>query len=219
MVYAQSRQRFTSDLDRVMQGAGDGWIVDLMPDIDGYLQALHAGAFAGLGHCRDHALGAGRPVWGFKYPGWPPHLMRQLFDVLPGTRVVCLVRQLADTARSAKAWGAIDDEAQMQAFCAQWLRNLAFMHHWRQDHAVLMLSYETLVADPDLALAQLQAFLPLQAMDRGVLDRRINSPREALDTRHGQRDYVAPAALNASEQRWVDEAMAAARTAGLGGLA
>ncbi len=218
LIYTHSRSRFTHDLQRVVQGAGDGWIVDLMPDVDGYLQALHEGAFAGLGYCRDHAERAGRPVWGFKYPGWPPHMLRQMFDVLPGTRVVYVVRPLADTARSAKAWGAVEP-GQMQAFCTQWLQHLLFMQQWRQDHAVLMLPYATLVSDPDQALAQLQAFLPLQAMDRSVLERRINGPTHGLDTRQDAAGYVPPATLDAGEQQCVDATVAAAREAGLGSFA
>jgi hypothetical protein len=215
LVYGHSRQRFTSDMQRVVQGGGDGdgWMLDLMPDIDGYLQALYDGAFAGLAHCRQHAESAGRPIWGFKYPGWPPHLVRLLFDAMPGTHVICIVRDLADTARSAKAWGAIGSEEQMQPFCAQWLHNLAFLRQWQKTHPVLMLSYEALVAEPGRAIAQLRGFLPFDAMDLAVLERRINNTAAAIDTRraHG---YIEPLALTVGEQSWVDAAMASAGQVG-----
>ena len=211
LVYGHSRRRFTDSLERVVAGDGDDWLLDLMPDIDGYLDALHRGVFAGLEHCRQHAQSVGRPVWGFKYPGWPPHLVRQLSDHLPGTRVVFLVRDLADTARSAKAWGAIDGEPGMQAFCAQWAQGVAFMAQWRQAHPVLVLSFEELLADPAPALARLQDFLGVAGIDPRLLDRRINNLTQGLDTRHGHTGYIAPAALTATEAAMVEAATRAAQ--------
>ncbi len=210
LVYGHSRQRFTDSLDRVVAGDGDDWIPDLMPGIDGYLEALHEGAFAGLAYCRRHAESIGRPVWGFKYPGWPPHLVRQLFDHLPGTRVVFLVRNLADTARSAKAWGAIADAQDLQAFCSQWAQGVAFMQQWQQAHPVLVLSFDALVAEPAPALARLQDFLGIRAIDPRVLDRRINNLTQGLDTRHGHTGYIEPASLTAQEQAMVEAATRAA---------
>lgn len=206
LVYAHSRQRFAASLERVLAGDTDDWILDLMPGIDGYLDALHRGAFAGLEHCRQQAAAAGRAVWGFKYPGWPPHLTRQLFDHLPGTRVVFLVRDLADTARSAKAWGAIASEHDLQALCAQWAQGVAFMQQWQRDHAVLVLSFEALVAEPGPVLAQLQDFLGVAGIDPRVLERRINNLTEGLDTRHAHPGYLAPAPLTAAELALVEAA-------------
>src|SRR5215470_18796534 len=40
LMYHHYRDRFTETLTRVNSGATDDWILDLMPDIDGYLQAL-----------------------------------------------------------------------------------------------------------------------------------------------------------------------------------
>lgn len=204
LVYAHSRQRFASGLERVLAGDSGDWILDLMPDVDGYLDALHRGAFAGLDYCRQRAEQAGRPVWGFKYPGWPPHLTRQLFEHLPGTRVVFLVRDLADTARSAKAWGAIADVHDLQALCAQWAQGVAFMQQWQHDHPVLVLSFEALLAEPAAELARLQDFLGVSGIDARVLDQRINNLTQGLDTRHGHNDYIPPASLAAPEMALVE---------------
>lgn len=212
LVYAHSRQRFAASLDRVLAGDSGDWILDLMPDVDGYLDALHRGAFAGLDYCRQRAEAAGRPVWGFKYPGWPPHLTRQLFEHLPGTRVVFLVRDLADTARSAKAWGAIASLTDLQALCAQWAQGVAFMQQWQRDHPVLTLSFESLVAGPEPELARLQAFLGAAGVDARVLDQRINNLTHGLDTRHGHNDYIPPAPLTAPELAVVEAATRSVQT-------
>jgi hypothetical protein len=209
LVYAHSRQRFASSLERVLAGDTGDWILDLMPGVDGYLEALHRGAFAGLGHCRDQAAAAGRKVWGFKYPGWPPHLTRQLFDHLPGTRVVFVVRDLADTARSAKAWGGITGGQDLQALCTQWAQGVAFMQQWQQGHPVLMLSFEALVAEPGPVLAQLQDFLGVAGIDPRVLEQRINNLTQGLDTRHGHSGPIVPATLTAAELALVETATGA----------
>lgn len=209
-IYGHSRQRFTSSLERVMQGDSNDWIVDLMPDIDVYLEALRQGAFAGLASCRQQAALAGRGLWGFKYPGWPPPLMRLLLDNLPATRVIYVVRNLADTARSAKAWGAFNDETDLQAFCAQWLEQVNFMQALRPDPRVLVLPFETLLREPGPCIDRLCAFLPFQDIDRGVLGQRINNLTEGVDPRRGHNRYIEPAALTAQEQAWVDAAATAA---------
>lgn len=206
MVYAHSRELFADRLERVVRGDGDGWMLDLLPDLDGYLDALREGALAGLAYCRDHALRSGRELWGFKYPGWPPALMRLLFDVVPETRVIYLHRDLADTARSAKAWGALADEAAMQAFCAQWLEHRRFMQAWHRQQPVLVLDFETLVQDPGQAIERLCSFLPFDGIRHDRLQRRINSA--AGDQANG--GYLPPAALSARESEWVEAATAAA---------
>lgn len=214
LVYAHSRAHLAQRTADVLAGRGDGWIADLMPDIDAYLDALHEGAFAGLDACRRHAASAGRGVWGFKYPGWPPHLLRLLKDALPGTRVIYLHRGLGDTLRSAKAWHGFTDEAQSEAFCAQWRQHRAQTSAWaagRDD--VLVLALETLLADPESTIARLQAFAPIGDVDRGVLARRVNNAGDAALSPLAAGGYVAPATLSPREQAWVDAAEASLRDA------
>jgi hypothetical protein len=209
LVYTHSRSRFADNLERFRQGDPNHWLVDLMPPLDAYLAALRQGAFAGLQECQRQAGAAGRTIWGFKYPGWPPHLLRMLSAELPATRVIYLHRRLADTARSAKAWHDYA-EPQMLAFCEQWLANQRAMREWRDHPAVLMLSFESLVQDPAGTLDALRAFLPFDGIDAGLLRDRINNQTHGGGALHGHNDYIAPAALSAQEQAWVEAAQAAA---------
>lgn len=209
LIHAHGRQRFASSLDRVVRGDSNDWIVDLMPDLDDYLDAMREAAFAGLASCRRNAQAAGRSLWGFKYPGWSPQVIRMLADNLPATRVIYIHRDLDATARSAKAWHGFQHPSQMQAFCAQWVEHMRFMQQWRQDHEVLVLSYESLVADPQAAIAQLCGFLPFERIDAGLLGRRINNGTEAAASPHGHNVYIEPAALTPQEQACVDDAKAA----------
>ncbi|TNJ32874.1 sulfotransferase [Arenimonas terrae] len=209
LVYTHSRPRFADNLERFLQGDTNHWLVDLMPPLDDYLAALRQGAFAGLQECQRQAQAAGRTLWGFKYPGWPPHLLRLLSSELPGTRVIYLHRRLADTARSAKAWHDYA-EPQMLAFCEQWLANQQAMRERRGDPTVLMLSFESLVQDPAGTLERLRDFLPFEGIDAGLLRDRINNQTHGGGAQHGHNDYIEPAALSAQEQAWVDAAQTAA---------
>jgi len=210
MVYAHSRQRFASSLDRVMQGDTNDWIPDLMPEIGGYLEALHQGSFAPLAYCQQYAEQHGRELWGFKYPGWQPHLISMLFDAVPATKVIYISRQLADAVRSAKAWGEIKNEADTQQFCTQWGNHGKFMHQLQHSRPVLMLQYESLVREPGQAIEQLCKFLPFEGLNTEVLLHKINNLADGRDTRREHNDYIEPAALTALESSMIDAALATA---------
>jgi len=203
LIYRQARQHLAHRLDGVLAGDRNQWIVDLMPDMGGYLDALRDGALAGLAHCRAHALSVGRPVWGFKYPGWSPPLLRMLIGQAPATRVVYVIRDPADTARSAKAWHNFRSEQDTESLCAQWLAHVQFMRQFAQSHPVLVLRHEALVADPGESLARLAAFLDVQGMDTGLLAYRINNAG-------GDQGYLPPAELTPREQACADAVRTAA---------
>ncbi len=207
MVYTHSRQRFANSLDRVMQGDTNDWIPDLMPDIDGYLVALREGSFAGLSYCQQHAKNNGRELWGFKYPGWQPHLIRMLFDVIPATSMIYIFRELADCVRSAKAWGEIRSEAETQQFCAQWAAHLTFMQQWQHARAVLILRYEELTEEPDRIVDELCDFLPFKGIKREVLQHKINNMTEGVDSRRNHHDYIEPGILTDLESGFIEAAL------------
>ncbi len=206
MVYMHSRQRFASSLDRVMQGDTNDWIPDLMPDIDAYLAALREGSFAGLSYCQQHAEKNGRELWGFKYPGWQPHLIRLLCDVISGTSVIYIFRELADCVRSAKAWGEIRSEAETQQFCAQWAAHLMFIQQWQNSRSVLILRYEDLTKEPDRTIGELCNFLPFKGIKPGVLQHKINNMTEGVDSRRDHHGYIEPATLTELEFGFIEEA-------------
>lgn len=208
MIYSHSRERFSGSLGRVIQGDTNDWIPDLMPDIDGYLEALRQGSFAGLDYCRQQALVHGRTEWGFKYPGWAPHMMQLLVNTLPGTRVIYIYRNLPDCVRSAKAWGEIQDETGMQQFCAQWAGHMRFMQQWQPTSPVLLLSYEALVTEPERTIQQLCRYVPFENVNHDVLRHKINNMGQSADARLRQNDYIEPAALTSNELDHIEAIMA-----------
>lgn len=209
MIYSNSRQRFTGSLEFVLNGNTNAWIPDLMPDIDGYLEALRQGSFAGLAYCREHAMRSGRSLWGFKYPGWQPHLIRMLVDAVPETRLIYIFRNLHDCVRSAKAWGEIRDESETQQFCMQWASHMKFMQQWQHSHQALMLSYEALVKEPEQSIETLCSFLPFEGLSSGVLQHKINNLMEGKDSRRDHNHYIEPATLTPTETTIIEMALAA----------
>jgi hypothetical protein len=205
MVYHHSRARFDASLQQVLQGNTDDWLIDLMPNIDGYLQALRHGSFAGLNYCREHALSAGRSIWGFKYPSWSPYLLQLQQQIMPNTRVIYLVRDLHECVRSAKAWKVINTPADLQQFCMQWLQHVKFMREWPHKQNVLWLAYQQLTDKTDEVIRQLCEFLPFTGLDSKVLDKRINNIVHGTNTLIGTNDYLQPAALTTDEIQWVDK--------------
>ena len=207
-VYAHSRSRLEQGLAKVLEGDANQWLIDLMPGLETYDAALRDATYAGLDACATHARGLQRPVWGFKYPGWAPGLLRWLAQDRPGTRVVYVVRRLADTARSARAWGVLPDAATLQAFGGQWLE------HQRQMRAmpcpVLRLDFESLASGDPASWAALQAFAGVASLDPSVLGRRINNHAASLGSGLPEPGYVPPAPLSPEEQAWTDQVQALA---------
>ncbi|OHE81021.1 MAG: hypothetical protein A2X76_00605 [Lysobacterales bacterium GWF1_69_6] len=202
LVYRHNGARFRQALSQVLDGETNDWIIDLMPGLEAYVDALGQGALAGMKACAAHAASVGRPAWGFKYPGMAPTVLPLLAEAMPGLRVVYVLRGLADTLRSAKAWGALPDAIQVQRFCDDWLAHQHFVHGWRAGIPLLVLRHEALVADPAAAIARLRAFAPIGEPDPGVVSRRINAPAGEA--------YREPEPLSPQEQEWVDAAVAAA---------
>lgn len=202
LVCGQGRARFDQALARVLDGQADDWIIDLMPDMGRYLGALEQGALAGLDACGAHAASVGRPTWGFKYPGMAPVALSLLAELRPGLRVVYVLRDLAATLRSAKAWGALPDPASTRRFCEDWVAHQRFVHGWRARLPVLVLRHEAWATGPGRAIDRLRAFAGVGAPDPGVLARRINGPAGEA--------YREPLPLSPEEQAWVASATAAA---------
>src|SRR5918912_1173657 len=63
VMYGHNRDRFTSTRELVASGETNNWILDMMPDLSGYLRAMAHACVAGLEYCRDDAAMLGRYRW------------------------------------------------------------------------------------------------------------------------------------------------------------
>ena len=211
--YTHARGSFDASLHRVLDGDVNDWILDLMPDADGYLAALGQACFAGLAYCRDYAARAGRTVWGVKYPGWRPHVISLLRRTLPRARFVVIHRDIAGCLRSAKARGSVTSEQEARAFCNDWRVNLSFMLGMRGDPAALVVSYADLVGEPERTIGVIEGFTGARGMRPEVLQHKINAWVDADGKTANRSGYIAPADLTETETRIADEAASALASA------
>ena len=103
MMYTYYRDRFTETLNYINTGKTDDWILDLMPDLDGYLNAFGRSCFSGIEYCREYAIRAGRPVWGFKFPGWKRQTIQLMREIMPACHLIYIYRDAVACLKSANA--------------------------------------------------------------------------------------------------------------------
>ena len=202
MLYRHHGASYAARRAGVEAGEVNDWILDLMPDLEGYAAALQGGVLAGLRFCRDEADAAGRPAWGFKIPGWTPPTVRLVRRLLPLSWWVVVERDLEGCLRSAKAWQPMPGLADVQDFCRAWATSTAFWRGLGPDPAVLRLDYATFIADPAAGLRRLAAFTGAEGMDPEIFGHKVNTTRD-------RGVYVPPAALTEAERQVVRETQAA----------
>jgi len=203
--YGYARAAYQQELKKVLRGEVNDWILELAPDIDGYLAALQKAAFAGIAYCRDYAIQAGRTVWGFKYPGWPPATMRLIRAYMPGSRLLFILRDVAACLKSAKAQHLVITEQEVREFCRKWVEGVAYAQSLETDKATLVLTYEDLVARSEETLAKLALFSGIEDMDRSVLDHKINVWMGQQFGAQSKDGYIPPVELADAELAIVGE--------------
>lgn len=178
-------------------GTVNAWISDLMPSQENYINGLIRSAVAGLEACRNDAAQNGRSLWGIKYPGWSPWTVSQIRELMPLARWVVVCRDLEGTLRSAKTWKGISSAYEVEEFCKTWAANYAFYRSLANNPQVLLLNYAAIVSDPDALVTALQDFTGAAAIDRNVLNFKVNSLggeyRAPIELTDADREIVASA--------------------------
>lgn len=203
--YNYRRETYKENLERVLRGDVNEWILDLTPDIDGYLMALQKAAFAGVAFCRDYAFGRGRSIWGFKHPSWSAAAIKLLRKLMPKSRFIFIYRELIPCLRSAKAQYMLNTEQELRGLCQNWINGLAYRQELGNDPSTLILDYEDLIRAPEESLTTLSKFSGARDMDRSVLNHKINiwmGQGFATQSRDG---YIPPVDLTDKELRIVEE--------------
>jgi hypothetical protein len=202
--YQFHRQHHDASRAQTLNGAIDAWIPDLMPDIDGYVEAFGQAAFAGIAYCREYARAQGRPVWGFKYPGLAPSFLRLLQTVMPQARFVGIRRELSACLKSAKAQRLVNGLEEARAFCQKWAEGDAFLVQAAVAPGWLVMEYAAIEHSPDEFLAQLAQFTRAEGINPSILKAKVNTWQGASGA------YIPPAQLTAQEMEFVQAAQSAA---------
>jgi hypothetical protein len=181
-------------LNGVLAGNTAEFIAELLPESGGYLASLTRMAAAPLAHCAAEARGHGRPIWGWKHAGAQAWLIGLLPAMLPKARVIRVERDLADTARSAKAARMIGPGEHFEHFVAGTVASRAALAGLSGRLPVFDLKLEDLVADPGRVVSDLEAFAGCSRIDRGVVAVKLNHPHSA---------WVPPVPLTGDEEALV----------------
>lgn len=209
--YTYQNQRFTQVHDAVLDGSVNEWILDLMPNVEGYLDALAHSALSGIMFCREEALRYQRPVWGFKYPGWRPAFIGLLKAVLPRARFIFIQRDLVDCLKSAKSQNMIPSLQETRAFVQAWAEGVACIASLSDDPAVLSLKYNALVSAPAATLERLSEFTGLADLDATILTHKVNTWKGDEYVMQKPDGYQIPAELSESEMQIVNEMLSQSR--------
>jgi Sulfotransferase family len=201
MMYQFNRVKLDSSLAAFKQGEVNDWILDLMPNLDGYLSALGNACFAGIDYCRVAALEMNRPVWGFKYPGWTPAVLNALRQMMPGFKLLYIHRDLLDCVKSEKARGNLGSLEEFKNYCLTWMQNLEFVLGLKDHENVLLVNYADLISQPQATIQSISDFSGATNIQRSVLNVKVNTFKDANSSHTG---YVAPAELNAEELNVVE---------------
>jgi Sulfotransferase family len=208
--YRFRHQEVSTSLSNVLARDVKQWIPTLMPEIPEYLSAIGRAAFAGITYCRDYAAGLGRPVWGFKYPGWNPATIRLMRAIMPRSRFIIIYRELKDCLKSAKAhamnYGVDFSKPETEEFCRSWHDNRTYLLSLSDEATVLPLQFDELIRQPRATLARLADFTGLDDMNPEVLNYRINTWAELDSVAQSKDGYVAPVELDDSDWQIINAA-------------
>jgi len=203
--YGFQRERYQQDLQKVLNGEVNDWILTLAPDVDGYLAAIQAAVFAGVRYCRDYALSVGRPVWGFKYPGWDAATIRLLQTVMPKARFIFIYRDLIACLKSAKAQHSVTSKKDVRDFCQKWATGADYMKSVQGHETILGVDFDILTKQPETIIENIAKFSGVHDIDRSVLDHKINIWAGLNFTTQTQDGYLPPVELSQDELSIVDE--------------
>ncbi|MEL6867711.1 MAG: sulfotransferase [Bacteroidota bacterium] len=200
----QSHQAFREEvLQRVLAGEVNDWIADLMPTA--YLEAMEEACFKLVVHQRDFAVAQGRPVWGMKMAEWNLNMLVQLCQLLPKAKVIYITRGLEDCIRSAKRVNMIQGPMETQQFAQTWQQGPMVVQQYISADRLLMLSYESLLAQPAQHIEQLAQFSGAEGIDPTVLQHRINTFRSDLHRDPSGKGWMAPEDLDESDRAIIQQ--------------
>lgn len=199
LFYAHGQGMRDDILHQVLKGEVNDWITDLMPDMTAYHRELGLACFSMFRFYRDYAVKQGRPAWGFKVAGWGWQQIAPFKQVMPGAKVIYIVRDLIGCLKSARAVDMVSGIEDVHQMAVLWKHNLESLLAQGENPDVLLLEYHDLLDNPGPVLEVLAGFTGSDRIDASVLTRRINT-RVGQDERSpGNDGFITPAELSEEE--------------------
>lgn len=149
--------------------------------------------------------------WGVKHPEFQFAHFQILRRFLPRARHLCLYRDPFDALRSMKARQWLGSVADAERYARDWSAGVQRFLGLANDPAVLVVRYETLLAERERELERLRAFLGVGSLDPRVLDVKVNTFPGSEAHGHSPRQYIEPVDLTPEERAAVDRITAPVR--------
>ncbi len=189
-------------LKKVLNGEVNDWIPDLMPDIDYYLKSYKNIIQVLIDTYGGFAKEQGKEVWGMKFPEWNPASLKYLQELLPGTKIIYLHRNLSDCVRSAKRIEMLINESEINQFCHIWRQYTDYAREQITGENVLHVEYEKLIANPEEWIKAIEDFTGAKNIQASVLAVKVNTYSNDQRLKSNE-SYLQPAELTESEQELV----------------
>ncbi len=193
------REEYRRDLQRVL-GGEQFWCPHLMPDVEGYVGLWRAALQDFLRFHEAQARQLGRSIWGTKHPSLPIALLREIRALVPGSRIVYLVRDVFAAASSARSRRFVRSLEDLSRFASSWAEGLQGIRELGEDSHVLVVRFEDLESMGAAGLRSLEEFTGARGMSLEVLRTRVNTWSGPESKGHAADQYIAPAILTDEER-------------------
>lgn len=194
-----------ADFQHALAGDLTDWRPGLMPPTAVMVETL-AETFYGMPvTLARHAASVGRPVWGFKYPGFKRDTIKALLRIMPQCKVVYVFRNLFDTLKSAKARQFVKTDGDVRTYCAQWGKNMSEMAEMAENERILFVKYESLVEQRDEHIKLLEMFTGARELKPAAFDIKVNTFLGEKKDGHSPKQYIEPAKLTKTDRATVLE--------------
>lgn len=199
------------DLVRAL-GGEQFWYPHLSSDPEGRTRLAAEALTRYLRFHETEAARCGRLRWGAKLPTVPVEMLATLRRIVPGAKILYVIRDLFAAARSAKARRFWRTQAELEQMAVTWRDAVIASESLRADPRVLIVDYEHLEQRGTSLLRELEAFTGCARLDPAVLFAKVNTfEGETEDGKHPAQ-YLAPAELDEAELALVERTLRFALT-------
>ena len=193
-----------ADFDNALHNRTVDWRPGLLPPSDVLLKAWTSTYFQIPSHLSTFGESIGRPIWGFKKPGFTLSMLKAFRALMPGAKVVYLVRNPLHALASAKARLFVRTHEDVVRFAQDWATNVSEVLVDYSGPHLLLMSYERLESDLDGAIERIAGFTGAVGIDPEVARAKVNTFLGDVKDGHTPTQYIAPARLTSNEIRTVE---------------
>ena len=201
-IHVNMRQELEASRRKFLEETTEYWSSDLWPDTGRLMMIAFEMFYKAVMAYQQSAQDCGFSKWGIKHPVNGPNTIHVLGQLLQTARFVMVYRNPFDVVASAKARQFITNPAEVAKYAGQWRKNLQAVRDSPPPH-LMMIRHETLTAEPEPVLQELETFAGVSGIDRSVLSRKINTFQGQTERGHAPSGYIEPVELTEQERQLI----------------